>query len=428
MTAGKELADGQWHTVSVRRTGRKTELTLDGSSNTQLARGDFKELNLDDFIYIGGLGSNRRRYFLNDGARGFRGCMKNVNFDNIPILDQARAKARNFQVHGTITYQCLMERYEPVTFNAPDSFVKLTVPKLSQDNNTFSTSFKFRTFHKEGVLVSRRAIKVKTYLRLDAGSLLYDITANGAKTVLKLGNDLDDGDWHEVNATIHASGAKVTLDGRPKETKLLNQSTLMLEFANKSRLKIFAGRGGPQDRYYGFVGCLLDLKIDSHKIKKKEFRQAEFSRGIYSGKCMTINRCYPNPCKNDGKCFQDYKSYYCDCSSMEFVGLNCEDSIYKQTCKEYRQMGLKKDAFCLMGGDKRGKPKTYTALCNVTDADRSYTVITHMKMGRTLVKDAAIKFELYDHEIIYQAKMEQIKALIDSSKECRQYIRYDCLR
>ena len=148
MTNGEKLADSRWHKVTVQRTERQTTITLDGLSYTELSRGSFVDLNLDDVLYFGGLGSSRKTYFPNGGAREFRGCMKDIEFDNIKILDKAKAKTPNFIAHGSPTFKCLIENYEPFTFTTPTSFAKITLLK-NNTVKTFSTSFKFRTFHRE---------------------------------------------------------------------------------------------------------------------------------------------------------------------------------------------------------------------------------------------------------------------------------------
>ncbi|EDO39261.1 predicted protein [Nematostella vectensis] len=431
---GKDLFNGKWHTVSVNRNGRLTMLSVDDLSTTKITPGPYDHLNLDGLIFIGGLSVNTKNK-VRIKALNYRGCLSDIVFDRANLLDGAQkalgpAKTPSpYQIYGNVLFQCDLEDYRPVSFLTPQSFVKVTLPKLPQDNDTFSASFKFRTFHHEGIIFSRSAIKVKLNIRLHSGVLMYDVLApNGSKAELRMGENLNDGEWHSVNASIVPPNVQLTLDDRTR-SKFLNLTSLLLDFSNKSRLKIFAGRGAREYKFPGFVGCMLNLRIDSHKITARHLSKQKYSNGIDATKCATSNRCFPNPCINRGTCWQDWQSFYCDCSNTYFEGKRCELPIYKPTCEHYKSLGLKRDAHCLLDSDEDGPEGEYTALCNVTDPSRSYTVLQHNKETRVAVDSGSRINRQYIHKITYNAVSEaQITALIRQSKKCRQLIRFDCIK
>ena len=288
------------------------------------------------------------------------------------------------------------------------------------------SGFRFRTHIEEGLLLSRSGIKVNLHLRLSAGSLLYDVTVpNESKTVLSLGSNLDDGEWHNVNTGVRGREVCLQLDGRTR-TKTLNHSLLMKEFANRSRLKIFPLGGFDDNRDFpGFVGCILNLQIDSQKIFLRNLKKSKHANEDLKYSCRLENRCQPNPCKNGGHCSQGWQRFYCDCEYTEFEGETCQISKYKPTCEYYRAMGLKTSTPCLLDSVGDGNP--YLALCNVTDdAKRAYTIINHNKMTKIRVSEANVVGSHYKHEITYSSSIKQIIKLIENSKECRQHIRFQC--
>ena len=426
---GKELNDGNWHNVTFTQRGRAVTLQVDSMRHSQIIQELFFHLNLNGNLFIGGMSSSDYKLYLVTDRKNFRGCIENLIFRGKNLLREAENKQSGYKIHGKVKFECKDIDYRVVTMAYPNAGFRVTVRKLPADNDTFSTSFQFRTHIKEGLLLSRSAIKVKMHLRLTGGALLYDVTApNGSKTVLTLGSKLDDGEWHRVNASVTGREARLQLDWETR-TKPLNHSLLlMLDFANKSRLKIFLGGYDEHKNFPGFVGCLLNLQIDSQRITFKNLKKSKHTDDDLKGTCRLLNRCVPNPCKNNGKCSQDWKRYYCNCEYTQFEGQRCDVSIYKPTCEQYRSLGLKSSEYCLLDSEGEGKP--YTALCNITqDSSRTYTIITHNKMTKTAVGETRIVGSLFRHVVTYTSSdsMKQITELIRKSKECRQHIRFHCL-
>ena len=423
----KDLNDGRWHNMSLIQEGRLAKLKVDSVESSSIIREDYKDLNLDT-IYVGGMKPATYRLYRVGGTRNFRGCLEDLTFRGKNLISGAKGELLGYDSVGKVSFKCEELDYRVVTMSNPNVGFRVTVKKLPADNDTFYASFRFRSHVEEGLLLSRSAVKVKLHLRLSAGSLLYDVTApNGSKTVLRLGSNLDDGEWHNVNASVRGREVRLQLDGQTALTKPLNHSLLMQEFANRSRLKIFLGGFDDNRDFPGFVGCILNLQIDSQKIFLRNLKKSKHTNEDLKYACRLVNRCQPNPCKNDGHCSQDWQSFYCDCAHTQFEGDTCEISKYRPACEYYRAMGLKTTMRCLIDSVGDGDP--YTALCNVTDdPKRTYTIINHNKMTKIRVSDANIIGTLYKHEITYSnsISMQQIIKLIENSKECRQHIRFHC--
>ena len=422
----KDLNDGRWHNVTLTQDGRLANLKVDSVISSSIILEAYQDLNLD-IVYIGGMRSATYEYYRVRETRSFRGCLEDLIFRGKNVISGAKGELLGYKKNGKVSFQCEELDYRVVTMSNPNVGFRVTVKKLPADNDTFYASFRFRSHVKEGLLLSRSAIKVKLHLRLSAGSLLYDVTApNGSKTVLSLGSNLDDGEWHNVNASVLGRDVRLQLDGRTG-TKPLNHSLLMQEFANRSRLKIFLGGFDDNRDFPGFVGCILNLQIDSQKIFLRNLKKSKHTNEDLKYACRLENRCQPNPCKNGGHCSQDWQQFECDCEHTQFEGETCEISKYRPACEYYRAMGLKTSMRCLIDSVGDGIP--YTALCNVTDdTKRTYTIINHNKMTKIRVSDGYVVGTHYKHEITYSnsISMEQLIKLIENSKECRQHIRFHC--
>ncbi|XP_068677964.1 contactin-associated protein-like 2 [Montipora foliosa] len=431
LSSRKELNDGDWHNVTLIQQGRKAILEVDSYSETEILQEEFNDLDLKGNVFIGGMAPSDylKDYFVKD-MKNFRGCLSNLKFRGKNLLREARGGQEGYKIQGKVAFECKKVDQRAVTIANRNAGFRVTVRKLPVDNNTFSTSFQFRSHIKEGLLLSRSAIKVKLNLRLSAGSLIYGVSApNGSKTVISLGSNLHDGEWHRVNASIRGRHVRLQLDGQTRGKTLNNSQVLLLDFANKSRLKIFLG--GFEDNS-GFVGCILNLQIDSQKITSKNLRKSKHTNADeLQYTCRLHNRCEPNPCQNQGRCSQDWDGYHCDCQYTQFEGDRCESSVYKPTCKYYRSMGLESSEYCLLDSEGEGTP--YTALCNMTqnsakNSAEIYTTIRHNKMTKTRVRDSRILGSMYKHYIHYSISMKQITELIRKSKNCSQYIRFNCFK
>ena len=423
LDANKELNDGEWHNVTLVQRGRTAILEVDKLRSSKIVQTDYQDLHLDGNIFIGGMRSSDYKIHRPE-SRNFSGCIEDLTFRGANLIRKAETKRPEVSVYGNVAFKCKELDYRVVTLPNPNTGYRVTVRKLHADNDTFSTSFYFRTYIKEGLLLSRSAIKVKLNLRLSHGTLIYNVMApNGSRTTLKLGSELDDGGWHKVNASVRGREVRLQLDDKIR-TEPLNQSRpLMLDFANKARLKIFLGAFEERD-FPGFVGCVYNLQIDSHRIKVNNLKKRGKHTNInLRNTCRLRNRCQPNPCKNRGICTQTWDRFYCNCKYTVFEGERCDISIYKATCEYYKAMGLKKSALCLLDSVGGGTP--YTAYCNLT-RDAAKTTIRHDKMTKTRVVDGIMKGSDYLHEITYSTGMEQIEQLIRKSGKCRQHIRFHC--
>lgn len=383
---------------------------------------------MDDVLYIGGIKTEDDQRLRVSAMKNFRGCLENVKYGNTDILLGTMTGLNGIATHGVISFKCRSRPNRIISSKKPSLSVRIPYQKQNTETYFFTASFQFRTHSRDGLLISYIAPKLKCHLFLLNHALVLEVSAlNGFKTELRLGSNLDDGEWHRLTLSLAGSEIRLGLDGQVN-TKRVNL-TLLIMGDTKVRPKIFLGKESRSDTVaLGFVGCILDLKVQDREITYRDLRKSKNGQSTILRWCHMQNRCDPNPCKNNGKCSQHWKRFSCNCDYTEFEGNLCEISIYKPTCEDYRSMGLRDSVFCLL--DSQGVGNPYTALCNVTSPSRTYTVVTHNKMTKTPVGNAKLDFSgsFYKHEISYtgSAGMNQIKALIQRSKHCQQYIRFHC--
>lgn len=409
----------------------QTVLKVDNLSTTDLAAGEFKELELDEFIYIGGLGYNTQRYFPKTRILGFKGCLSNVKLNKITFLEGAKERAVNFIVGGDVVFHCVKEDYTPVTFISPSSFARIVVPASRNDRRgALTIQFKFRTYKEEGLIISRPAVKVQMYLKLKGSSLNLMVIATNSSILLKLGKNLANGNWHQVVVNINGSMLFLQLNKEFAQAKLTkNTKAATNKLYSKSKIKLYVGRG-EQYNQPSFLGCLLHLQINKYKIHSRQFTRAKYKQGVLSDMCKIRNWCFPNKCQNNGKCLQDFRYFRCDCSTIDYEGPRCEIPIFKRTCAQYRDIGLANDSYCLVRSSVSDATSTFTVLCKTMTKGRTITVMKHSKMKETAIKvqSARIASNLYSHSLHYQASLDQVEKLIDNSLYCKQSVRFDCHR
>ena len=183
ISLGSNLADGKWHSVRVKPTRRQTQITLDSYPKTELAGEGYDRHSLDGTLYLASAGKHQTR-------NRFRGCLADFDFDGRKVLAEVLRERKPQASQGNLRNGCVYDdnNYSLVSFLSPTFYMKIKVPKHSIGNaNIFSTSFKFRTYLKEGVFISRTTSKLKLLLRLQSGLLLFEVALpNGYKLYLLL--------------------------------------------------------------------------------------------------------------------------------------------------------------------------------------------------------------------------------------------------
>ncbi|NXK55740.1 CNTP4 protein, partial [Chauna torquata] len=201
ITLGSLLDDQHWHSVLIehfnnqvnftpRSTGFSTGQSL-ASSLTLLAISFIRKLlnSIIDFsslskLSFGGIPVPGKSGTLSH--RNFHGCFENIYYNGVNIIDLARRHKSQISFVGNMSFLCLEPQVIPVTFLSSRSY--LALPGTSGQDEV-SIIFQFRTWNKEGLLLSSKVHQAsggfllylsdgKVKMRLHKpGKALSDITA-----------------------------------------------------------------------------------------------------------------------------------------------------------------------------------------------------------------------------------------------------------
>ncbi|XP_066021883.1 neurexin-4-like [Pocillopora verrucosa] len=142
------------------------------------------------------------------------------------------------------------------------------------------------------------------------------------------------------------------------------------------------------------------------------------------------NPCSSSPCLNNGTCQVGFtsKGFRCVCVHG-FVGENCSVVFRPKSCSDLKRVYPNtKSGPCTIYPDGEGGSQPYNVTCNMTDKNEiGVTVVSHDSENRTLVNGYEEKGS-YSRDIHYQgATVSQLVGLINVSKHCEQFIKYECL-
>ena len=235
--------------------------------------------------------------------------------------------------------------------------------------------------------------------------------------------EINKGLWHNILVIVTQTAMYLRVDDGGRISASLPKTTSGYQCSLPSRILI--GGGAKRKMKRGFVGCLSKININGRGIDP--FDRGEVSiKGTIKHGCKIKDKCFPTPCRNGGSCFQTWHSYGCDCSKTTFYGKHCNIPIYKATCAGYKNIGLHKPSNCILDSDGTGRLSPYTISCEMRDG-KIATVVHHNKEETVNVTDGAdfIRGSFF-HVVDYELTMEQIEALIKSSVNCHQFLRFDC--
>ena len=416
MILGNNLSDNKWHQVTVNRDQRTVVLTVDKITSQTTTPGSFISLDLDTFLYVGGL---QRSVSGDHGAiyaPNFIGCMKDLFFDLRDILFGAKDDISDYDTHGFVRFYCPNTEYVPVNFPTPDTHLKLS--KRSPKN--FTVALNFRTYDANGVLVYKQSSNARVYLVLSSGSLGLKIRVGTDKPIkISEGDDLNDGTWHHVTAGVTDKELWLQLDSKPK----LRHENPWLSKIGDFRNRVYIGYGTQNG---GFVGCMHRIKLNGNPMNLINLSGSHIS-GAVINHCAISSKCFPNPCRNGGECSQTWRASSCDCKGTFYHGSRCEVPLFRATCQEYKALGVTRDAHCEVDPDGTGPLSAFTVLCNMSASDAATTVINHNKQGKHKVPFGASDVgSRYYQRITYGSDIASVRALIQRSSTCRQFIKYDC--
>jgi contactin associated protein-like 2 len=420
LSVGSLLDDNMWHDVVFSRNRKDIAFSVDRVLINGRVKGEFFRLDLNRAFYIGGVPNKQEGLVVN---QNFTGCIENLFFNQTNMIKELRelnVDGENWRyqtIHAT--YSCPEPPIVPVTFLTSSSYAKL---KGYEGVSSMNISLSFRTYEDQGVIVNHDFISsgyVKMYL--EEGKLKIEIeTKNGPKTILdNFDERFNDGKWHQVILTISKNSLILSVDGRP--TKTIRQMDILT-----GPVYYVGGLPGNQR---GFIGCMRVIQIDGNYKLPTDWKDDEFCcrNEIVFDACQMVDRCNPNPCKHAGICMQNSDEFFCDCTGTGYSGAVCHTSLNSLSCEDYRKSpnSINQRADIRIDVDGSGPLRPFLVTCDFFADGQVSTILHHRNELRTIV-DGFEEPGSFIQDIHYDADLDQIEALINRSRSCRQHISYAC--
>lgn len=351
----------------------------------------------------------------------FCGCLTSVSLNGRNLLKgfYNHDNKNIIKISGTVKSGCHEAKVEGILgFTGSLSFLKISRIMV---RNTLNIKFSFRTYVDTGKIFKAQPSKLWLItLALNSGRLELKLQfIHGVINKVfpfTIGEDLGDGNWHGVEVVVKSSKGLMVLDG--KTVSLVKP--FILEDLSFSFTTIVFG-GGSIASKDGFIGCLKDLRINNINTSIQGLEHFQ----IKVNSCPIENHCFPNPCKNEGVCTNVGSHFTCDCDHTMYSGFTCSHPLYRSTCQEYFELGLKKDSTCLVSPGYNGSTNPFNVICKRSNSTTPSTVILNKKTGWQTVeqyKDKLSGIAFLDYTSEYSTSLPNVKALISRSRKCQQYL------
>ncbi|XP_034741302.1 contactin-associated protein-like 5 [Etheostoma cragini] len=421
VTVGSLLDDQQWHSVHIERFNKQVNLTVDSYTQHFQTNGEGHSLEVDYELSFGGIPlPGKPGTFL---RKNFHGCMENLYYNGINIIDLA--KRRKPQIHsvGNVTFSCSQPQLVSCTFLSSSSSF-LSLPSAASATGGFSVRFQFRTWNPDGLLLSVQLNPEPRRLELQISNRRLQLTLHSSrqpKAEVSVGPRVSDGLWHSVSLNTRNLQITLAVDSEPS-------SSIELWEELEPRGNLYFGGCPTVDCHYltpAFQGCVRLIVINSQPMSLNQVQQGLLGNynDLQFDTCNIRDRCLPNLCEHGGRCSQTWSSFSCDCSGTGYSGATCHNSIYESSCEAYKLIGSS-SGFYSIDPDGSGPLGPAQVYCNMTE-EKVWTVLTHNNttpvtvQGSSLYKPHIMKFN-------YSASAEQIRAIVSGSEHCQQEVVYNC--
>ncbi|NXS15303.1 CNTP4 protein, partial [Mystacornis crossleyi] len=290
-------------------------------------------------------------------------------------------------------------------------------------------SFQFRTWNKEGLLLS---CKLHQYsggflLHLSDGRVKINLHKTGrVLSDIAAGAGLNNGQWHSVSLSVKRNRISVRVDN--DVTSIQNFSVKYLFSAPVFILLSGCPSSGNisecNTSFGGFQGCMRLISIGNKAVDMISVQQNGFGNfsDLQIDLCGITDRCLPNYCEHGGECSQSWNSFHCNCANTGYKGATCHYPIYEQSCEAYKHRG-NSSGFYNIDSDGSGPLGPFLVYCNMTDA--TWTIIQHNSTNLTRVKSAN-RENPYTVFFKYSASLDQLQATINLADHCEQELAYYC--
>ncbi|XP_018320586.1 neurexin-1 isoform X2 [Agrilus planipennis] len=328
-SSSSKLNDFKWHKVHISRAEANLTLIVDNKFTTKHLPGKFFELNIHYGLFVGGHGNFSDLFFGHIG--NFRGCLADIVYNGIGVLDFARHRQPQSIVQG-ITWNCAAEFDAHV--NQPISFVEdKSFFVISQENfKNLKWQLELKTIAEYSIVMyNQGSLSKQDYFSMEIWKGKFKVTLKfGEKVTEVLNNEfIADGKWHKIFVQFLSSSVDVIVDSITKSIKMTKTHVVSLhdlfyiggiEASKRGR----AMAKGLKQSDIHFKGCMQHLKIGERMIGLKD---AVITEGLLPS-CVWQYPCLTWPCKNkEASCIQKgLDSYQCICKNLTCVSTDVSTS------------------------------------------------------------------------------------------------------
>lgn len=435
-SVGSLLDDNVWHDVVISRNRRDILFSVDRVVVDGKIKGDFDKLDLNRMLFVGGVPSRDEGLVV---TQNFTGCIENLYLNTTNFIREMKeayseGQYSRFDKVNTL-YNCPDPPIMPVTFLTRTSYAKL---KGYEGVKSLNVSLSFRTYEDKGLIIyheftSKGYVKVfledgrvKTEIKTDEKE--FHSTGDHRRGIVLDNYDeqFNDGRWHSLILTIKENSLVIEIDQRPMRTeKLFKILTGAYYYIGGSKTKEIHNIMGSRD---GFLGCMRQISVDGNFKLPHDWKDEDFccKNEILMDACHMVDRCNPNPCKHNGVCRQNSYEFFCDCGNSGYSGAVCHTSLNPLSCQAFKNVQtVGQKANIKIDVDGSGPLDPFDVTCEFLTDGRVLTVLGHSSEHSTVV-DSFQEPGSYDQTIEYNARMPQIEALLNRSRECSQRLIYSC--
>ncbi|XP_047226963.1 contactin-associated protein-like 5 isoform X1 [Girardinichthys multiradiatus] len=421
VTVGSLLDDQHWHSAHIERFNRQVNLTVDSHTQHFQTSGEGLSLEVDYELSFGGIPlPGKPGTFL---RKNFHGCIENLYYNGINIIDLA--KRRKLQIHsvGNVTFSCSPPQLVACTLLSSSSSF-LSLPSAGPPTGEFTVRFQFRTWNPDGLLLSVQLNPSPQKLELQISNSWLHLTLRSTgrqRSEVSAGRRVNDGLWHTVSLVSRNLQITLSLDGEPSSNIELWESV-------ESRGSFYFGGCPPTECHMqapAFQGCMQLISINNHLVNLTHVQQGLLGNynELQFDTCNMKDRCLPNLCEHNARCFQTWSSFSCDCSGTGYSGATCHNSIYESSCEAYKLSGSS-SGFYFIDPDGSGPLGPTQVYCNMTEK-KVWTVLSHNSTAPVKVQNSSPQ-QPYTMTFSYNASAEQLRAIVSGSEQCQQEVVYNC--
>ena len=438
LTVGSLLDDGTWHSVEVRQNKREWNLTVDHVTMFNFTHGRLERINFDQSIQIGGVDTLSRPGI--QTAKNFSGCLERVLVNSMDLIKDAKEKIApaRFTMYGSVGYSCAHSfARRPVSFPTAASYLNFEGPQGKTDGA--EAQFQFRSYNEYGLLMQITFLKGegRIILRFDrSGKIMLESRIRDPKmrdekivmqqTISSLEHPegiFTDGVWHSLYLSWPQSGTGFfDID---EQRIFINAE---FDMAEVTGYKI----GGGVREEYGFLGCMRDIQVGSRLISDISTlaNNPQENNGVLIDACEMQDRCNPDPCEHGSRCYQDWDTFFCDCTGTGYKGSVCHLSQYYLSCEAIRVWQPNRvgqvDTFIDLDGS--GELPALRVTCDFrSDPSQPVEMYVHHDSEDWIYVSGFQEPGSYRRNVTYLADRDTLEELTRRSKMCRQEIAYRCL-